>query len=152
MKTVRNSNAISFRKLFTSYIQMFFMPYQKNDVIIFQQSLFSFLLRSSGPQILIRKCVLKIYSQFTGGHLCRSAISIKLQTPFPKNTFGRLLQFITSYNFSELQKSSIRRQIFSKLFPKIKLAKNAINNSISQQSQRSQKIQGNIVKKTGQKS
>ena len=69
--------------------------------------------RSSLPEVFLGKGVLKIRSKFTGGHPCRSAISISLQsnfieislrhgyspvnllrvlrTPFPKNTSGRLL-------------------------------------------------------------
>ena len=64
---------------------------------------------------VLRKDVLKLSSKFTGDHSCGSAISIKLKsnfvedtsarvfsgnlphifrTPFPKNTFGRLLLFI----------------------------------------------------------
>ena len=44
--------------------------------------------------MFIGKGVLKICSQLTGEHPCRSAISIKLQsrtTPFPKNTSRWLL-------------------------------------------------------------
>ena len=68
--------------------------------------------RSSSPEVFLEKGVLKIYCKFTGEHLCRDAISIKLQsnfieitlwhesspvnllhifrTPFPKNTSRRL--------------------------------------------------------------
>ena len=68
--------------------------------------------RSSHPHVFLEKGVLKTCSKFTE-HPCRSAISIKLlcnfieitlrhgcslvnllhvfRTPFPKNTFGRLL-------------------------------------------------------------
>ena len=67
-------------------------------------------VRSSHPEVFLRKGFLKICSKFTGAHPCRSAISIKLQsdfigtalshvcspanlvhifrTPFPKNTSG----------------------------------------------------------------
>ena len=70
-------------------------------------------IRSSHPEVFLRKCVLKIYSKFTGEHPCRSAISTKLQSnfieialqhvcapvnvlhifrkPFSKNISGRLL-------------------------------------------------------------
>ena len=70
-------------------------------------------VRSSHPEVLLGKGVLKIRCKFTGEHPRRSAISIRLQsnfigitfrhgfspanllhifrTPFLKNTFGRLL-------------------------------------------------------------
>ena len=69
-------------------------------------------LRSSHPEVFLGKGVLKICSKFTGQHLCRSAISIKLlcnfieialwhecsvnllhifRRPFPKNISGWLL-------------------------------------------------------------
>ena len=73
----------------------------------------SALLRSSHPEVFLGKGVLRIWSEFTGKHPCRSVISIKLQssfieitlqhgyfqvnllhifrTPFLKNTPGRLL-------------------------------------------------------------
>ena len=69
--------------------------------------------RSSHPEVFMKKGVLKICSKFTGEHLCRSVISIKLfcsfieiklrhgcspvnfwhifRTSFPINTSGRLL-------------------------------------------------------------
>ena len=34
--------------------------------------------KSSHPEVFLRKGALKIYSKFTGEHLCRSVISIKL--------------------------------------------------------------------------
>ena len=43
-------------------------------------------LRSSHPQVFLGKGVLKICSKFTGEHLCRNVISIKL-----RSTSGRLL-------------------------------------------------------------
>ena len=79
------------------------------------------MYRSSLPGVFLGKCVLKIYSKFTGEHPCRSPISVKntcqsailklhfdieialrrrcspinllhiFRTPFPKNTSGRLL-------------------------------------------------------------
>ena len=74
--------------------------------------------RSSSPEVFLEKGVLKIYCKFTGEHLCRDAISIKLQsnfieitlwhesspvnllhifrTPLPKNTSGRRLLSIMS--------------------------------------------------------
>ena len=79
-------------------------------------------VKSSRPEVFLRTGVLKICSKFTGKHPCRSAISIKLQsdlietalrhgcspvnflqifrTPFPKNTFGRLLlKGVITHNF-----------------------------------------------------
>ena len=74
--------------------------------------------RSSYPDVLLVKGVLKICNQFTGEHPCRSVISIKLQsnfiemtlrhgcspvnflhifrTPFTKNTSERLLLILIS--------------------------------------------------------
>ena len=71
------------------------------------------IIRSSRPEVFLRKCVLKICSKFTGEHPCRSVISIKLlcnfieialrhgcspvnlqhifRTPFTKDISGRLL-------------------------------------------------------------
>ena len=40
------------------------------------------LMRSSHPEVFLRKDVLKICSKFTGEHPCRSVISIKLQSNF----------------------------------------------------------------------
>ena len=77
--------------------------------------------RSSPPEALLRKCVLKTCRKFTGKHLCRSVISMKLQsnfieitlrhecspenllyafrTPFPKNSSaGLLLHFFKRLN------------------------------------------------------
>ena len=70
-------------------------------------------IRSSRPEVFLRKVVLKICSKFTGGHPCRSVISIKLlcnfieitlrhgcspvnllhifRTPLPRNNSGWLL-------------------------------------------------------------
>ena len=72
------------------------------------------MIRSSHPEVFLGQGVLKICSKFTGGHPCRSAISIKLQiTPwhgyspvnllhifrilFPKNTSGRLFCMICGF-------------------------------------------------------
>ena len=71
------------------------------------------LFRSSLPEVFLGNGILKICSKCTGEHLCRSMISIKslcnffeitlwhrcspvyllhiFRTPFPKNTYGRLL-------------------------------------------------------------
>ena len=83
--------------------------------ILFLEGYCNWVLRSSHPEVFLRKGVLKICSKFTGEHPCRSVISIKLlcritlieitlrhgcssvnllhifRTPFLKNTFGRLL-------------------------------------------------------------
>ena len=40
------------------------------------------ICRSSRPEVLLGKSVLKICSKFTGEHPCRSAISIKLESNF----------------------------------------------------------------------
>ena len=44
------------------------------------------LNRSSRPELFWIKGVLKICSKFTGGHPCRSVISIKLQSNFVETT------------------------------------------------------------------
>ena len=73
------------------------------------------IIKSSHPEVLLGKCVLKICSKFTGEHPWWSVISIKLlcnfieiklchgcspvnlqhifRTPFPKNTSGGLLLY-----------------------------------------------------------
>ena len=52
------------------------------------KSIFTIIaLRSSHPEMFLRKVVLKICSKFTGEHPCRSAISVKL-----------LCNFIYSFN------------------------------------------------------
>ena len=88
-------------------------------------------IRSSHPEVFLRKGVLKICSKFTAEHPCRSAISIKLlcnfieitlrhgyspvnllhifRIPFTKNTFGGLILqnelFLLQLMFSKLTKS-----------------------------------------------
>ena len=72
---------------------------------LFRSALLTFI-RSSHREVFIRKGVLKISSNFTREHPCRSVISIKLQsklvglllyllhifrTPFPRNTSAWLL-------------------------------------------------------------
>ena len=70
----------------------------------------SITFRSSRLEVFLRKGVLKICSKFTGEHLYRSVISIKLlcspvnlihifRTPFPKNTSGWLLLNIVNNYF-----------------------------------------------------
>ena len=39
-------------------------------------------VRSSHPDVFLRKRVLKIWSKFTGEHPCQSVISIKFQSNF----------------------------------------------------------------------
>ena len=85
--------------------------FQRNIQLMLTLS--SSMFRSSHPEVLLGKAVLKICSKFTGEHPCRSAISIKLlcnfieitlrhgcspvtllhifRTAFHKNTSGRLL-------------------------------------------------------------
>ena len=41
-------------------------------------------VRSSPPELLLRKDVLNIYRKFTGEHPCRSVISVKLYSNFMK--------------------------------------------------------------------
>ena len=45
-------------------------------------------VRSSRPEVFLRKGVLKICSKFTGEHPCRTAISIKLLCNLFKSYFG----------------------------------------------------------------
>ena len=97
------------------------LTFQKNCLICFNESPLNmiknafYFMRSSHPEVLLGKCVLKICSQFTGEHRCRSAISINLlcnfleitlrhrcspvnflhifRKPSPKNIPGRLPLF-----------------------------------------------------------
>ena len=78
--------------------------------------MYSILVKSSHPEVFLRKGVLKICSKFTGEHPCQSAIENVLRhgrssvnslhifrTPFLKNTLGQLLlnsQFIEFGNRS----------------------------------------------------
>ena len=66
-----------------------FVEYRNLDMLLMSQDLifpsFNFWLRntiykSSHPEVLLRKDVLKICSKFTGEDPCRSVISIKLQS------------------------------------------------------------------------
>ena len=111
------------------------------DCIIFEQLflLNNFpLFRNSPPDVFIEKGVLKLCSKFTGEHLCRSVMLIKLfcnfteitlgygcspvnslhifRTPFPKNTSkGRLLSVSRRKNiFYEIM--LIELWIFQKVF------------------------------------
>ena len=47
-----------------------------------------YVYRTSHPEVLLVKGVLKICSKFTGEHPCRSGISIKLQSNFIEITIG----------------------------------------------------------------
>ena len=47
--------------------------------------------RINHPEVFLGKGVLKICSKFTGEHLCRSAISIKLQSNFIEITLCYIL-------------------------------------------------------------
>ena len=96
--------------------------------------------RSSRPELLLRKGVLKVWSKFTGEHPCQSAISIKLlwnfieitlrhglspvsllhifRKPFSKNTSGRLLLYLLktseNQNFSDVFMEYERGTLVSK--------------------------------------
>ena len=52
------------------------------NTLVMLVMLLSGFLRSSHPEVFLRKGVLKIYSKFTWEHPCRSVISIKLQSNF----------------------------------------------------------------------
>ena len=72
--------------------------------------------------VFLRKSVLKICSKFTGEHLCRSVISIKLcspvnllqifKTPFPRNTSGWLLLNLDQKGFLDHKDLKTRIQDF----------------------------------------
>ena len=84
---------------------------------------------SSHQEMFLYKVVLKICSKFTGEYPCRSAISINLlcnfieiafwhgcspvnllhifRTPFPKNTSGGLLVYITEHRFTLIILSNV---------------------------------------------
>ena len=101
------------------------------------------LFRSSRPEMFLGKGVLKICNKFTGEHPCRSVISIKLlcnfieitlrqrrspvnllhifKAPFLKNTFGRLLQSMSTYVYCLFYLHSIQSIICFKLFLKDRL-------------------------------
>ena len=76
-------------------VYCWFRTNSNNGFIAFQTK-----SRSSYPEVLLRKGAQEICSKFTAEHLCRSVISIKLEsinlqhifrTPFPRNTSGWLL-------------------------------------------------------------
>ena len=65
------------------FLTEFFLNYSLFFFPLLQQSLGVILVeisitRSSHPEVFLGKGFLKIYSKFTGEHLCRSVISIKL--------------------------------------------------------------------------
>ena len=93
----------------------------ENNLIFFKN------FRSSRPDVLLRKGVLKIYSKFTGEHPCKTVISIKLfckfiefalrdccspvnllhvfRTPFIKNTSGWLFLKLHVWIYQILERS-----------------------------------------------
>ena len=50
--------------------------------MISRNAIWNWITRSSRPEVFLRKGILNICSKFTGEHLCRSAILIKLQSNF----------------------------------------------------------------------
>ena len=52
-----------------------------------ERTVFTVVIRSSHPEVLLGKGVLKIYSKFIGRHPCRSAISIKFLCNFIETAF-----------------------------------------------------------------
>ena len=72
-------------------------------------------LRSSRPEVLLRKGVLKICSKFTGEHPCRGVISIKLlcsEHLFLKTALdGCFCRFATQQNSTLLQHLCIHLQV-----------------------------------------
>ena len=88
-----------------------------------------YLVKSSPPEVFVRKGPLKICSTFTGEHPCRSVISVQLfcsfigitfqhgcspvkllhifKTPFPNNTSGGLLFANTHSTMGTLRTSMI---------------------------------------------
>ena len=99
--------------------------------LVYQHYFISFVdtFSSSHQEMFLYKGVLKICSKFTGEYPCRSAISIKLlcnfieitlrhgcspvnllhifRTPFPKNTSGGLLVYITEHRFTLIVLSNV---------------------------------------------
>ena len=98
--------------------------------------------RSSPPEVVLRKSVLKICSKFKGEHPWRSAISKKLpfnfieitfrhvcspvnllhifRTPFPKNTSGRLLLNWKRFK-QKFQSLKLSRVLFFSFLPNTNL-------------------------------
>ena len=85
------------------------------------------LARSSPPEVLLGKGVLKICSKFTGEHPCRSVMFIDVhkvecspvnlllifRTTFPKNTYEGLLLTCILFKFEKAKKFKILYQGFS---------------------------------------
>ena len=73
--------------------------------------------RSSHPEVFLRKGVLKICSQFTGEHPCRSVISIKLQSNGRKqSTFYKcFIKFRRSLTTPPLEKNKLKIEMSWKL-------------------------------------
>ena len=71
------SVSISYQKLTICFYGLA-VKVSKIDKVRTNDSMF----RSSHPEVLLGKGVLKICSKFTGKHSCQSAISIKLQSKF----------------------------------------------------------------------
>ena len=57
--------------------------------------------RISHPEVFLGKGILKISSKFTGEHLCRSAISIKLQSNFIEITLCNFIEITLCCILSE---------------------------------------------------
>ena len=90
----------------------------------------SIISRNSHPEMFLRKGVLKICSKFTGEHLSRSVISIKLlnfpinllhifRTPLPRNTSGWLLLIQSNINNNTLMllPNALRRSWIYQMLP-----------------------------------
>ena len=117
MKLTSNIYDVHAKSNFVNYfflygIHIIFILSQTSINILIIWSDFAFHYRSSPPELFLRKGVPKICSKFTGEHLCRSVISIKLlckfieitlrhgyspvnllhifRTPFHKNSSGGL--------------------------------------------------------------
>ena len=91
--------------------KIIFVVVQVILALTLQATLMDYKGRSSHPEVFLGKCVLKMFSKFTGEYPCWSVISIKLlwnfieitlghgrspvnllhisRTPFPKSTCGR---------------------------------------------------------------
>ena len=113
---------------FKTFLEGFFICRSFQSTPFIQDSWQSYIYRSSRPEVFLEKGILKICSKFTGGHPCRSVISIKLQnsfieiplrhgcspvnllhifrTPFLRNTSGWLLLYLSSTKFSANKKVS----------------------------------------------
>ena len=71
-----------------------------------------FLFRSSPPDVLLGKVVLKKCSKFTEEHPCRSTISIKLlyrRTPMPKCDFNKVAKRCSLVNLLHIFRTPFPR-------------------------------------------